>query len=73
MAIGLTWEEAGLAMGYNRSVDALQRTAQAIIDDKDREIIKLRRANAQLQSRVDELENESLDRKMAMIRKRNHH
>lgn len=68
MAIGLTWEEAGLAMGYNKSVNALQRQAQAIIDEKDAEIIRLRRVNAALKARVDELESESLDRKRALLR-----
>lgn len=70
MSVGITEVEFGLARGYNRSLDALQAQAQSIIDDKDREIIRLRRQLAAANARVAELEAESLDRKRALLRRR---
>lgn len=74
MAIGLSWEEAGLGMGYNKSVNALQRQAQAIIDDKDAHIVRLQRElavmraeNADLRAQV---EGHNLDHNFSLLQSR---
>lgn len=69
MSVGISEVEFILAHNYNRNVNALRDTAQKIIDDKDREIIRLRRQLAAAQARVAELEAESLDRKRALLRR----
>lgn len=75
--IGLSYEEAGLCMGFNKNLDQLQCTAQAIIDDKDAEIIRLRRElsilraqNTELQAQV---EDGNLEQNMRILAQRIDH
>lgn len=73
MSVGITETEFILAHNYNRNVNALRSVAQSIIDDKDREIIRLRRQLTVAQARIAELEAESLDTKMEMFKRRRRH
>lgn len=72
MSIGITETEFILAHNYNRNVNALRDTAQKIIDDKDREIIKLRRQLAVANARIAVLEEDVGEGNLEILTGRGH-